>query len=182
VGKLLQFSWFFTQLQIYFHKLFKYVIPLNSLTTWRYSSILKCKKIGLYLISLNIKQDCWLWSYWSSQWGGNGSVENRLNLKRYYIYTIPQTEGKHSPHLNWGNTHSEGISCAIRCSLAAIQKCQQVGVTWPCQSAISIWSTNMQPQKFSHECPFCTLTVKVFPLKSFAINSIDTFCEFLISL
>jgi len=27
----------------------------------------------------------------------------------------------------------------------------------------------MQLQKFSHECPFCTLTTKVFPLESFAI-------------
>jgi len=89
VGKLLWFSQFFTQLLIYSRELFEYVIPFNSHTTWHYSSILKCKKIGLYLLSLNIEQDCWSWSYWSSQWGGNGSVENGLNVKHYYINTIP---------------------------------------------------------------------------------------------
>jgi len=87
----------------------------------RYLSILKCKKIGLYLLSPNIEQDCWLWSYRSSQWGGNGSVENGLNMKCCYINTIPQTEGKRSPYLKC-NTYSEGISCAISCSPAAIQE------------------------------------------------------------
>jgi len=98
VGKLLQFSWFFTQLRIYSRELFEYIIPFNLLTTWHYSSILKCKKIGFYLLSLNIEQDCWLWIYWSSQWGGNCSVENGLNAKGYYINTIPWTEGKPSPY------------------------------------------------------------------------------------
>jgi len=104
VGKLSQFSWFFTQLQIYPRELFEYVIPFKLHTTWHYSSILKCKKIGLYIPSLNIEQDCWSWSYWSSQWGGNGSVENVLNVKHYYINTIPiaipWTEGKPSPYLS----------------------------------------------------------------------------------
>jgi len=38
-------------------------------------------------------------SYWSSQWGGNVSVENRVNMEHYYINSIPQTDGKCSPHL-----------------------------------------------------------------------------------
>jgi len=49
MAKLLWFSQFFTQSQIYSHELFEYVIPFNLLITWCYSSILKCKKIGLYL-------------------------------------------------------------------------------------------------------------------------------------
>ena len=33
-------------------------------------------------------------------------------------------------------------------------------------------STSMLPQKFSYERKFCTLTTKVFPLKSFAVYGI----------
>jgi len=69
----------------YIHRLFKYLIPFNLHTTWHYLSILKCKKIGLYLLSLNIEHDC-SWSYWSSQWGGKGSDENRLNANLELLY------------------------------------------------------------------------------------------------
>jgi len=169
VWKLLQFSQFLTQSQIYSQELFEYVIPFNLHTTWCNLSILKCKKIGLYLLFLNIEQGCWSWSCWSSQWGGNGSVENGLNVKCYYINTISQTEGKCSPYLK-GNTYSEGISCVIRCSLTAIQEIP-IG---QCHMTLSISSISigMQLWKFSCECPFCSLTAKVFPLKSFAIYGI----------
>jgi len=42
--KLSRFLWFFTQLEIYSHKLFKYVIPFYLHITWHYSSIFKVQK------------------------------------------------------------------------------------------------------------------------------------------
>jgi len=144
-----------------------YVIPTNSHTTWHYLSNLKCKKMSLHLPSLTIEQDCWLWSYWSSQWGGNGSVENGLNAKCYYINTILQTEGKRSPYLK--ATPTQKVLVAWYTASTAIWEV----LTGRCHMVLLIGninlSTSMQPQKFSCKCPFCTLTTKAFPLESFAI-------------
>jgi len=123
VGKLSWFSWFLTQSRIYYRELFEYVIPFNSYTTWRYLSILKYKEISFYLLSLNIEQDSWSWSYWSSQWEGKGSVENGLNTKRYYINTIPQTEGKHSPYLKATPTQ-KALVAQYTAVLLPYKKCQ----------------------------------------------------------
>jgi len=69
-----------------------------------------------------------------------------------------------------GNT-SEGISCVIHCSLAAIQEV----LTDECYVALligNIYKYKLYLQKSSCECSFCTLFAKVFPLESFAVYGI----------
>jgi len=60
------------------------------------------------------------------------------------ILTLSPTEGNCSPYLKATPTQK-----ALVAQYAAVQlpykKCQQIGVTWPCQSAISTISRSMQP-------------------------------------
>jgi len=101
---------------IYSRALFKYVIPFNSHTTWHYSSILKCKKIDLYLLSLH---EHWArllimellkqlmrrkWQYWKQ-------VSKGQNTKHYYINTIP--EQKASVLHIWAPAYYAGIILSI---------------------------------------------------------------------
>jgi len=128
---------------------------------FKYFKVQKDQFVPRYLLSLNIKQDYWSWSYWSSRCGGNCSVENWLNTKHYYINTIPKQKAS-ILHIYKGNTYSEGISCMIHCSPAAMQ---EVPTGW-CHMALLIGNISY---KHNHA------TTKVFPWMAILHSNHESF-------
>jgi len=146
------------------------------------SKYLKCKKIGLYLLSLNLTlniSDCWSWSYWSSQWGGNGSVENHWKWTKHeaLLYEHYPPNRRQAFSISKANTYSEGISCAICCSLAAIQEVP----TGQCHVALLISNISIDCISSRHWriynlwYQYKHVTVKVFPQLPILLSNCENF-------